>query len=315
MAMGALFAFPIAIIGFGVLAFAGHDGGAAQPVAVLGFSMLFISWVGIPLLGFGTDETLDPARLALLPLTPRQLMSGLLAASAIGIAPLATIVGLTGAIAGYGRFSLGLLVVAAAVVVEVALCLAASRAVVTALAGLLRSRRGRDLMVILATLLALLPQLLRLAIEPRAGQDPATITAADFAPAVRVLRWSPPGLAGQAMTDAAHGRVFAGAGEVVLAAAFVGLLLWWWSRSLERSTTTAEATGAAGAPRRKRGWRTAGDRVRPGSPLLPRLAPWLPANRVGAVAAKDLRYGSREPRRRVQVLMGVLVPLFALFPT
>src|SRR5439155_25349979 len=37
-------------------------------------------------------------------------------------------------------------------------------------------------------------------------------------------------------------------------------------------------------------------------------------NRSGAVAAKELRYIAREPRRRMQLLSGFLVPLFAFIP-
>jgi len=40
--------------------------------------VLVLGWALLPLLAFGTDETLDPARLQLLPLAKRPLMTGLL---------------------------------------------------------------------------------------------------------------------------------------------------------------------------------------------------------------------------------------------
>src|SRR5437762_2877050 len=82
----------------------------------------------------------------------------------MGAVAAATLLGLSGAVIGYTTSPASLVVVAAAIVVEVALCLTASRAVITALSRMLRSRRGRDVSVILVALVALLPQLLRLAL-------------------------------------------------------------------------------------------------------------------------------------------------------
>ncbi len=60
------------------------QGHQATSVGIVVFTMLALGWTVMPPLLFGADETLDPARLALLPLTRRQLMTGLLAASAVG---------------------------------------------------------------------------------------------------------------------------------------------------------------------------------------------------------------------------------------
>jgi ABC-2 type transport system permease protein len=49
--------------------------------------------------------------------------------------------------------------------------------------------------------------------------------------------------------------------------------------------------------------------------LFPRWLRWLPANRMGAVAAKELRLQWREPRRRAQLISAgffALLPLFSL---
>ena len=316
LVVGGLFALGMAVNGFALLAIGGRhaDNG---PLVVLGFTGLFTAWMTVPVLGFGTDETLDPTRLALLPLTRRQLMAGLLAASTVGIGPLATALGLLGAVVGYGRLNLGLPIVVAAAALEVALCVTASRAVVTALARLLRTRRGRDLRVIAAALVALLPQLSRFLLEPQPGSGTSTVNI-DYHPAARLARWSPPGLAGQAMADASHDHVLPALAELAGAAVFVALLLWWWSRSLERVMTSAEvtATTATAATRRRP---SAGRGRRPtepaGAPLVPRALRWLPANRMGAVAAKEIRYAGRDPRRRIQILMGLLIPLIAMLPS
>ena len=103
---------------------------------------------------FGTDETLDPARLQLLPLRRRPLMTGLLASSFVGFAPAAVILAVAGAVVGYGLGPSIVITVAAGVVLLV-LCAATARMVTTLLASRLTSRRGRDAMVIIASFLAL----------------------------------------------------------------------------------------------------------------------------------------------------------------
>src|SRR5437762_2773032 len=87
LVLGTAFALPIALGGFVALSVGGRHADAAQPLAVLGFTGLFVAWITLPVIGFGTDETLDPARLATFPLTRRHLITGLLASSFIGIAP------------------------------------------------------------------------------------------------------------------------------------------------------------------------------------------------------------------------------------
>ena len=306
---GAVVAIPAALAGFTALASAGHGRSGAE-LAVLGCTALFVGWISLPVLGFGSDETLDPTRLALLPLRRRQLMAGLLAASLVGLAPLATLLGLSGALLGYPSSGASLVIVGLAVSVELALCVTGGRAVVTALSRMLRSRRGRDISVLLVALVAVLPQLLRLAV-PTAAQG----AAVDLSPLVSTLRWLPPGLAGQAMVDAGHDRLLPALGELILAAGAVLLLAWWWATSLERALTTAEAT-SGGRDRRDRDREAAGGTVgsKPGHPLFPAAVRWLPATRVGAVAARDLRTIGRDPRRRVQVLYGFLMPAFAFLP-
>ena len=299
LVVGIVFAIPLALSGFAILAAARSSQADRAAIAVIGFTGLFLGWMCFPVLGFGTDETLDPSRLTVFPLSRRDLMTGMLAASFVGIAPLATLLALTGGLVGYAPGSLGALVVVGALVVELCLCLTASRATITALARLLRTRRGRDITIVLVTLIAVLPQLVRVWIM----SGHADTASVDLRPAVDVLRWTPPGLAGHAMVDAAAGRAAWALLQLLLAAACVVPLLLWWASSLERALTTAEVTQG---PAKRTG---------PSRALFPRaVTGLLPWNRAGAVAAKELRYIGRDPRRRMQLLSGFLVPLFAFIP-
>jgi ABC-2 type transport system permease protein len=310
LVLGALAGLPLAAGGFLLLALVPR----AEPrVGLLlveaVFLLLFVGWGLFPLLSFAGEASLDPAMLALLPLRPRQLVAGLALAGCVGVAPLCTLVALAGAVAGFAPlstgglgvsppgtpFGLGLVLVVAAVLVEFALCLVGSRALLTALSRWLRSRRARDLTIVLMSVLALA---INLAIQGggrllrRAGQDDLEA----LRPLGRVVGWLPPGMAARAVVDAGQGRLLAATGELLAAAAVVLLLGWWWWRSLDRVLTTAEPPARA--------------RARAPAGLFPRLV-WrlLPTDQRGAVAAKELRYLARHPRLRVAWLTSGLLTL------
>ncbi len=300
--LGALFAVQASLGGFALLAFSSREAVARVAFPVVGFAGLFMAWVLLPVFGFGLDETLDPSRLALLPLSRRQLMTGLFTASATGLAPAATLIALAGALVGYASYGPGTAIVAIALLTEFALCLVAARAVTTAVSGLLRRRRVRDLWVIGLTLFALLLNVLFQSLRflgERVGPEEAFRIAG-------LVRWFPPGMLGHAIVDADAGRFGFAVLQLIPPLVLLGLLWTWWAATLERLTTTVEAA----APRAAKGDST--DRV-PGSvALYPRIAMLLPRNRWGAVAAKDLRYLSREPVQRAQRLTTFMLALGAV---
>jgi ABC-2 type transport system permease protein len=92
--------------------------------------------------------------------------------------------------------------------------------------------------------------------------------------------------------------------ELVPSVALIILFAWWWARNLERLATTADVSG----PSRPVGL---GDAAATPT-LFPPWARFLPPNRVGAVAAKDLRYLWREPAQRAQRLSITVVALVAV---
>jgi ABC-2 type transport system permease protein len=290
---GILVALPLAAGGFALLAVLPRTTPRAGPaLAVAVFVAVFAAWAVFPLLTFAADATLDPTRLALLPLRPRQLVTGLAAASCIGIAPALTLVVLLGAVAGYAPLGPGAVVVAAAVLVEFVLCIAVARALTTALSRWLRSRRARDLAILVVSVGALA---LNLTVQAavRLGDRAAEGHLGALRALAGAVGWLPPGLAARAVVGAGQGRLAAPAGELLLAALAALLLLWWWYRSLDRVLTTAEP---AARPQRKAA-----------VGLFPRFArPLLPVDARGAVAAKELRYMARHPRLRAQLLLNCL---------
>lgn len=266
---------------------ASASGQRGEDLAVVLYTVLFAGWVVLPVLSFSSDDLLDPAKLALLPLTRRQLLTVMGIGALVGVAPTATAVAALGLVPATATGPVSGLVAVLSAALLLGLCVTASRAVTAALSGLLRSRRGRDLGVLLAALVGLSAQLLNpvLQLTARHGGSPAGLH-----PLARVLRWGPPGL----LATAPRRGPLGGLGVLLLVTAVLALLLVVWERSVRRAL---ERVDASGTRRRRRS-----------TALAPRLVP-LPRGRVGAVAAKDLRYLAREPRRAVAVVFGLLVPV------
>ncbi|NUR82809.1 MAG: hypothetical protein HOY71_01835 [Nonomuraea sp.] len=254
----------------------------AQQVVIVLYSLMFIGWIVVPLLAFGLDDTLDPARLSLFPLRTGQLAIGMFTASATGVWPLAslaiTLGGLVGIASGVGGVLLGV----PAVLLQFALCLVTSRLVTTALSSGLRSRRGRDVLAIAAIFVVLLAQLPNLLLNGGLGDPGAMLERL-----AGVMRWFPSGFAAHAMADGG----LVGLGELVVLAALVLLIGWLWIKALSRALVTPDAS-------------TQGASVRKESGLVDRF---LPDGQLAAVVTKELKYGRREPRLRLQWFTSIVV--------
>jgi ABC-2 type transport system permease protein len=301
---GGLFGLYLAGVGF--LLFAVSTAGDAQVrlmVASFGGGALVLGSVLLPLVWFGIDDTLDPARFALLPLSRRRLVLGLFAAALLSVPALALFIATTGLLVPAGSHGGGGAVAAQVVglVAGLLLCVAAGRAVTSAFATMLRSRRVRDLAgVLLACLAALLAPLQFAIISAAESADWDQLAAV-----ARVVGWTPIGAPYTVGIEVAEGRPLAALAKLAIVAATVAGLLWWWSRSLESAMVGAVSAGPARAAR------PAGTGAV--AQLLPRVLPGLPATAFGAMVAREVRYWWRDAKRRANVIsvavVGVLVPV------
>lgn len=108
-----------------------------------------LGWIAGPLFVGGGDETLRPEFFTALPLRPRELAGGLLAASFAGVAPLISLVALLALLVAGLRISLLAAIVAIpAIVLQLATFVLASRLAVAAYGVLLRRRSGAYLAAI-----------------------------------------------------------------------------------------------------------------------------------------------------------------------
>src|SRR3984885_2833048 len=283
--LSTFFAIVVAIGGFYVLAlFRGLS--ASVDLTTVIFTAFALGWLTLPIFPFGLGGPLDPAAVALYPLRTRPLAAGLLAASAAGAWPAANLIGLLGVTVGLASGPLGLLVAVVAVALQVLFCITLARLVTTSLAGLLRSRRGRDLAAFLFIPVFAVVELAG-QVLPRAASA-GGITAASFAGVDAWMRWLPPGLAAHAIQDASHGHPGTALARLGLLAVVVIVLGWLWVRSLSRALVTADTS--TGSSQRR-------------STALPLARYGL----RGAVAARFWVYQRREPLSLVYWAMTAVI--------
>ena len=294
-AFGTVVALLMALTG-GILGFrsfyssSAQSGGGSGRGLVIGFTTLFFAWVFGPLMLGGVDDSLDPRTLSLLPLSRRDLRTGLLGATLVGFLPAATILALCGVVAGYASPDVSAIVIVTALIVLVLLSLGASRLLSVGLARAVRSRKGRDLAIVIASLTGASLWLGVQTVRRLGGEQ--------LDRAVGVLRWTPAGALGQAVLDARTGAVLRPALRIGAAAVVAVLFLWAWMAGLERLLLHPESLRSVLGVRRE------------GARVLGRLGD----RSATLVLAKELRYVARSPQRRSALLVGTIVgTVFALF--
>lgn len=244
-----------------------------------------VGWLFGPVFTGGGDETLRPEHFAALPITPRRLAGGLLGAAFAGVPAIVTFLAFTGLVVladGAAATVVALVVLPLQLVFVVLL----SRVVMAGLGAVLRSRRGRDLGVLLAALVGLSGFAIQAALNTVGpllveGGSPALST---------VLRVLPSGWGVVAVGAAADGQWPLVLGCVAALLVVVAGLLALWGVLLERRTTRVAVSIG---PRRGRTRSGIGHR--------------LPPTRIGAVAGKELRTWARDARRRVALLSMLIV--------
>ena len=229
----------------GLAALRGHV--AAVDLTTVVFTIFAFGWLILPLLAFGLDGTLDPATLALYPLRTRPLAVGLLAASATGAWPLANVIGLLGVTVGLARGGLGLFVALLAVLLEVLFCITLARFVTAALAGMLRSRRGKDFAAFLIIPIFALYEVFTQLVPKLTAEG--KLTPASFAGVDAWMRWIPPGLAAHAIQDASNGHPGTALLRLALLAAVIVVLGRLWIGSLGRGLVTVDTSTQSSAVR------------------------------------------------------------------
>jgi ABC-2 type transport system permease protein len=271
--IGSLFGLVAAAITLAIAATDFDDPSVQIDLVAAIYLLWTFGWLVAPILTGGGDETLRPEHFALLPLTPRQLASGLLGASFVGVPAIVTGIAFCGLLLLADGAHIAVAVVA--VPLQLVFVVLASRVTIAALGAALRSRRGRDLGVLLAAAVGMSG----FAVNALFRTVGPMIAAGDSPVLSAVLRWLPSGWGTVAVTSSWPVAVLSLVG---LAVVDVGLLALWGVLLVRRTTRVTSAEG----PARGRAFSSR-------SPL-------------GAVIGKELRTWARDARRRV-ALMSTLV--------
>ena len=266
--------------------------GLGDLALLLILTVIFLGWVLSPILLPGAgDQTVDPERLESFPISPRDQVAGLLLGSLLAPTALFTFLAAAGGTFASGEGVPARILVLLAAVVFTVLCVGSGRAIQAALAGVLRSRRARDIVVALSAALGLGAYL----ISQSAHNLTQVLVELENNSVEQVLAWLPPGSVGAGMLAARDGDW----GSVLLHLALavlvivVSMALWGWAI---RRRVRGPSGGAARARTRTQ---SATDLA-----LVPLPLAALPAGPAVAVAAQTLRYFFfRQPRATQSVVM------------
>ena len=261
-------------------------------VTIVAYAVLTAGWLLMSLLVFGVDETVDPARFALLPVRARQLLPGLLAAALIGVPGVATVIIGAGLVMAWARNPALTAAAVVAALIGVATCVLLARTAVAALASVLASRRFRDLAFVGLALFGVAFGLGANLLGALGSSDPGALRAA-LADLAKIASWTPFGWAWAVPADVARGNWAAAGIHLLLAIGLVGVLWRTWEHFLDRRLTSPIEGGGAAVRVRGSGW---ADRLYPAGP-------------AGAVAVRTLRYWRRDPRYLAGVAGFLIAPV------
>lgn len=283
IALGFLAALSAGLV---ALRFAAPD--AAVTALVLTGAVIVLGWwIGSILVS--ADDALAPERFALLPVTARSLLPGLTVAAATTIGGIGTTTALVLMLLGWSVSLPALLVAVITIPLAVATCVLGARVVSGLLGRWLARRSTRDLVVTLGVLLAASSGLLlNLGIG---ALTTVTDVGGAFGTVADVVAWTPVGAVFGVPAAIAGGDLLAAGLRLLIAVATVAAL-WLLAQRLLAARLVAPIQSSGGG------------RVRSGG-VLDRM---LPANPVGAVAARSLRYYRRDPRQLVNIVMMLLLP-------
>ncbi len=266
----------------------------ARTAVIIGGSVVTLGWAILPVIAYGIDETLDPARFATYAVPRRQLVLGLMLSSLVSVpGAVTTILGMA-TIITWSRSLLAVVVAPVAAGIAVLTCVALSRVTSAASFAMSRRRGGKEAVLLLMLLSSMGFGVASSAIMKTVSKPGLLSQVAD------VLGWTPLGLAWSAPADIVDGAIGSGLLRLVLALVFLGVALLAWDSLLRGALENPRTTAGAASNTRNTGLGSFG---------------WLPPTPTGAVAARSIISWRRDPRYVVSVVLMLVLPLGLLLPT
>ena len=255
-------------------------------VTVLLGSVLVLGWWVVPLLAFGLDSTIDPARFVTFAIPRRSLLVGLALAGLLGIPGVVTTLAVLSMAGVWWRTPAALVAGLVCAVLALATCVVGARATTSAASSLMSGRRFREVMAAVV----ILPFIV---VGPLLGRffSGTTITQPMVEQVADVLSWTPVGAVWAVPADVADGLWSLAAARFAIAVGTLVVAAVVWDRAMAHALVNpphqAVSTRGHGL-----GWF---DR--------------LPATPLGAVTARCLTYWARDPRYALAV---AIVPVLAV---
>lgn len=260
---------------------------------------LWLVWIVLPLTAFSLNEGMDITRLLIYPIPRRELIAATLLGTLFD-APTYIMLPLFLAIVAGWATSPALILLPPVFLVAHAQMIFSSQSAVTALGGILSSRRVRDVFLIIGAIVGSSCYLLQRALQSLLQRfvAPEQLLALRVLP---VLRWTPPGSLAQAIVAAdagAWGDALLWFGYGLLWAFLLGA--FWW-RLTSRLVTGGGFLFQLGGSRARA-------QKQPRARRATRSWGWIPAD-LQELMRKELRLIWRTPQRRIALLQGLIFPL------
>jgi ABC-2 type transport system permease protein len=273
---------------------------------------IYLMWLLSPIFGYVLTEEYDPSKLFLYPVPPRVILAGVVAGSVLDFGVLMLGPMMLAVVIGFGRSIAAVLLALAAVGLFLFHTLALGQAVNLGTAGLLRTRRARDLMVVLVPLISVVLYVLMQMISHRAMR--VNWRGLLQGQTWNILSFLPPGLAARAVGAASGGEYYSALGFLTILALVAAATLYLATWVLELVYAGEVTSGAM----RKRPTAKVGavGTMRVREALAPASAPgWfgrLPPV-VQAVADKEFKYLVRDPYFRASLVSVAYILVMVVF--
>lgn len=303
-----LFALPLAI-GFSVLSLVGYFQLPGRlPFELLSgvLTAIWLLWILFPVLGFSLNESYDPTKLFVFPLATTTIFFAGVLGAFLDLPVVFLLPMLLAIVIGFGQTLAGVAFTVAALLLFILQTLAFSQTCLTALLGLLKSRRFQDAVTIIVPLLSVGTYVALQVLPPQVFRNvdwsnPEQVANIRF---TAKLIWLPSGLTGAAVEHAYsrhYGLALALLGLLAVVTAVTVLVGGWVLRKVYLGEIDV---GRAHRKERRPGTHTLPAFIRT---TMMNIAP-IP---VRAMLAKELRHLWREPEMKA-ILVTFLFPVIFL---
>ena len=325
--LSVVFLVPLSIgIAYGVYVLAGLHPWTAPLVARDALAVIYLIWALTPLLGFQLNDSFDLTKLFVYPLSYRQIFFGSVLGSLLDMPVLLTLPTFGVLLALFSHSAGAWIVNALLLVLFLFHTLALGQAITLTLIGFLRSRRFRDITVVLLPLLSVSYYLGQRIFFSRLATD--SFEGVLDGPIWRLLGWLPPGWAARGLAGAQE-RDWSEALLQIGLLAFVAMGALWVAATSLKSLYLGDRGPLVAQPGKAAP--TTGQTVKGGlsqplsaaphgrsSPLNAAFFRLLPPD-IAAVLNKEIIYLGREPQYKAMAINGiytlVVLVMATLFPS